>query len=191
VIRSRASVEEGIRSAGDPVLESPIRSNYFDMSMIFEYWSERRLNHHTEATTMLYGAREAARVVLEEGLGNVIARHTLHGGAMAAGCEGLGLTLFGDQSHKMTNIVAVHIPEGVDGDKVRGTLLTDFGIEIGTSFGPLAGKVWRIGTMGVNARTDAVLTTLAALGVVLRRNGARVSPNGGVDGAYSYYAESA
>ncbi|WKK71531.1 allantoate amidohydrolase [Rathayibacter oskolensis] len=51
-------------------------------------------------------------------------------------------------------------------------MLEDFGIEIGTSFGPLHGRVWRIGTMGYNARTDAVLTTLAALEAVLRRAGA-------------------
>jgi (S)-ureidoglycine-glyoxylate aminotransferase len=41
------------------------RSNYFDLAMIMDYWSDKRLNHHTEATTMLYGARECARVVLE------------------------------------------------------------------------------------------------------------------------------
>lgn len=44
-----------------------IPSNYFDLAMVMDYWSEKRLNHHTEATTMLYGAREAARVMLEEG----------------------------------------------------------------------------------------------------------------------------
>ncbi len=51
-------------------------------------------------------------------------------------------------------------------------MLEDFGIEIGTSFGPLHGRVWRIGTMGHNARKDAVLTTLAALEQVLRGAGA-------------------
>jgi (S)-ureidoglycine-glyoxylate aminotransferase len=191
IIRSRASVEAGIRADGDPVLAEPIRSNYFDLSMIFEYWGERRLNHHTEATSMLYGAREAARILLEEGLGVAIARHALHGKAMAAGAMGLGLSLFGDQSHKMTNIVGVVIPEGVDGEAVRATLLGDFGIEIGTSFGPLAGRVWRIGTMGINARKDAVLTTLAALETVLRRAGVAVPASGGVDAAYDVYGKSA
>lgn len=46
-------------------------------------------------------------------------------------------------------------------------MLEDFGIEIGTSFGPLHGKVWRIGTMGYNARKDCVMTTLSALESVL------------------------
>ncbi len=188
VINSRKQVEAGIRVDGDPVAAEPIRSNYFDLAQIFDYWSPRRLNHHTEATTMLYGARECARVVLEEGLGSFQARHGLHGRAMMVGVEGLGLTVFGDRAHKMANVVGVYIPDGVDGEAVRGQMLRDFGIEIGTSFGPLAGRVWRIGTMGYNARQDAVLTTLAALEAVLRRSGAGVPAGGGVDAAYEVYA---
>ncbi len=188
VVRSRARVEAGIREEGDAVASDFIRSNYFDLAMILDYWGPRRLNHHTEATTMLYGARECARVLLLEGRDAVIDRHRLHGDAMLAGVEGLGLTVFGDVAHKMTNVVAVEIPEGVVGDAVRSELLSDFGIEIGTSFGPLHGRVWRIGTMGYNARTDAVLTTLAALEAVLRRHGATVAPGGGVEAAQGVYA---
>ncbi|WP_296666074.1 aminotransferase class V-fold PLP-dependent enzyme, partial [Demequina sp.] len=88
-IERRKSVEAGIRVEGDAVSAHPIRSNYFDLAMIFDYWSPRRLNHHTEATTMLYGARECARLVLEEGLGAYQARHALHGSAMLAGVQGL------------------------------------------------------------------------------------------------------
>ncbi|MFZ8756256.1 pyridoxal-phosphate-dependent aminotransferase family protein [Microbacterium sp. HMH0099] len=187
VARSRARVEAGIREEGDAVSSDFIRSNYFDLAMILDYWGPRRLNHHTEATTMLYGARECARVLLLEGRDAVIDRHRLHGDAMLAGVQGLGLTVFGDVAHKMTNVVAVEIPEGVVGDAVRAELLTDFGIEIGTSFGPLHGRVWRIGTMGYNARTDAVLTTLAALEAVLRRHGAAVPAGGGVEAAQDVY----
>ncbi|WP_307487187.1 pyridoxal-phosphate-dependent aminotransferase family protein [Microbacterium trichothecenolyticum] len=188
VARSRARVEAGIREEGDAVSSDFIRSNYFDLAMILDYWGPRRLNHHTEATSMLYGARECARVLLLEGRDAVIERHRLHGDAMLAGVQGLGLAVFGDVAHKMTNVVAVEIPEGVVGDAVRAELLSDFGIEIGTSFGPLHGRVWRIGTMGYNARTDAVLTTLAALEAVLRRHGAAVPAGGGVEAAQGVYA---
>jgi (S)-ureidoglycine-glyoxylate aminotransferase len=64
---------------------------------------------------------------------------------------------------------------------------TDFEIEIGTAFGPLAGKVWRIGAMGVNARKHAVLTTFAALETVLRQEGFRFPAGAGVDAAVSVY----
>ncbi len=191
VIEARASFEAGIRSEGDPVNANPIRSNYLDLAQILAYWGPKRLNHHTEATTMLYGARECARLLVDEGMDAAVARHARHGGAMAAGLAGLGFELFGDQSVRMNNVIGVRIPEGIDGDAARAALLEDYGIEIGTSFGPLHGKVWRVGVMGYNARRDAVLTTLAALEQLLRRGGATVPPGGGVDAALAAYAESA
>ncbi|GAA4718192.1 alanine--glyoxylate aminotransferase family protein [Isoptericola chiayiensis] len=183
VVRSRKRVEAGIREPDDPEASDYVRSNYFDLGMILDYWGPRRLNHHTEATSMLYAARECARVILAEGRDAVVERHRLAGDAMLAGVRGLGLEVFGDVAHKMHNVVAVEIPEGVPGDAARAAMLTDFGIEIGTSFGPLHGRVWRIGTMGYNAREDAVLTTLAALEAVLRRFGRAVPPGGGTEAA--------
>ncbi|GAB3302123.1 pyridoxal-phosphate-dependent aminotransferase family protein [Pseudoclavibacter terrae] len=191
VIRSRTRVEAGIREAGDESASDFIRSNYFDLGMILDYWGSRRLNHHTEATSMLYAARECAAVLLREGLDNAIERHRVAGAAMLAGVQALGLEVFGDVAHKMNNVVAVVIPDTVPGDAARADLLDDFGIEIGTSFGPLHGKVWRIGTMGYNARKDTVLTTLAALEAVLRRHGASVPVGGGVEAAADVFRASA
>ncbi|BDZ63688.1 pyridoxal-phosphate-dependent aminotransferase family protein [Agromyces mangrovi Wang et al. 2018] len=190
-IESRKSIEAGIRSEGDAVRADPIRSNYFDLGMILDYWGEKRLNHHTEATSMLYGARECARLLLDEGMDRAIDRHRVNGAAMAAGVAAMGLGLFGDQAHRMHNVVGVVIPDGIDGERVRGALLADFAIEIGTSFGPLHGKIWRIGTMGFNARRDAVLTTLAALEQVLRAEGHAVTAGAGVAAAREAYADAA
>jgi (S)-ureidoglycine-glyoxylate aminotransferase len=194
VIRRRRHVEQGIATAGD--VNGPgtrIRSNYFDLAMIMDYWGEKRLNHHTEATSMLYGARECAKILVEEGLDAAFARHRLAGDALAKGLVAMGLKLFGDQANKMTNVVGIWIPDGVSGDAVRRDMLLDFGIEIGTSFGPLHGRIWRIGTMGYNARKDCVLTTLAALESVLLANGAKIAANAGVPAALATYraAESA
>jgi (S)-ureidoglycine-glyoxylate aminotransferase len=187
-INSRKSIEAGIRAEGDEVSLTPIRSNYFDLAQILDYWGPKRLNHHTEATTMLYGARECARLLVTEGMDAAVERHRLHGEAMASGLSSLNLTLFGDQSVKMNNVVGVMIPDGIDGDGARASMLNDFGIEIGTSFGPLHGKVWRIGTMGYNARKDAVLTTLAALEHVLRIGGHQLTAGAGVGAALEVYA---
>jgi (S)-ureidoglycine-glyoxylate aminotransferase len=188
VINGRKHIEAGIRTDDDPEVGRRIGSNYFDLAMIMDYWGEKRLNHHTEATSMLYGARECARLLVNEGIDAAVERHRLHGAAMLAGVQGLGLEVFGDIHRKMNNVVAVHIPDGVNGDAARASMLEDYGIEIGTSFGPLHGKVWRIGTMGFNARKDAVLVTLAALEQVLRAGGAPVTAGGGVGAAQEVYA---
>lgn len=191
VINGRRHIEAGIREVSDEEHGRAIASNYFDLAMVMDYWGPRRLNHHTEATSMLYAARECARLLTTEGINAAVARHALHGRAMLEGVQGLGLTVFGDVAHKMHNVVAVEIPEPLGpsgGDAVRGSLLEDFGIEIGTSFGPLHGKVWRIGTMGYNARKDAVLITLAALEQALRAAGVGVPTGGGVAAAQAVYA---
>ena len=184
VVRSRKHVEQGIRpddyEAGSGRI---IQSNYFDLSMLMDYWSEARLNHHTEATSMLYAARECARIVVSEGLENRFERHLRASRAMTAGLQAMDLALFGDQAHKMPNVTGVYIPDGVPGDAVRAALLEDFGLEIGTSFGPLHGRIWRIGTMGFGCRRDNVMTCLAALEVTLRRFGHAGAPGAGVDAA--------
>ncbi|OLU34362.1 aminotransferase V [Pseudomonas sp. PA15(2017)] len=190
VIRRRAHVEAGIRTEAHRDGEDEmIYSNYFDLGMILDYWGPERLNHHTEATSALFGARECARVLLEEGLDAAIARHKLHGDALLKGIQGMGLETFGNLEHKMNNVLGVVIPEGVHGEQVRQILLQDFGIEIGTSFGPLAGKIWRIGTMGYNARKDCVMQTLTALEAVLNRLGLRTTQGAALQAAWDHYGE--
>lgn len=189
LIRRRKCVEEGIRTAehqdGD---QEMIYSNYFDLGMIMDYWGPERLNHHTEATSMLFAARECARLLREEGMEQAIARHRLHGAALSAGIRAMGLAVFGDQRHKMNNVLGVVIPQGIAGEQARQMMLNDFAIEIGTSFGPLKGKIWRIGTMGYNARKDCVMQTLSALEGVLHRLGFVCPQGAGLQAAWDLYA---
>ncbi|WP_408608600.1 pyridoxal-phosphate-dependent aminotransferase family protein [Caulobacter endophyticus] len=186
-IFSRRHVEKGLATAGMTGNGRRIASNYFDLAMIMDYWSDKRLNHHTEAASMLFAARECARIVLEEGLETRFARHARAGAAMTAGIEAMGLSVYGDQTHKMTNVTGVIAPPGVDYDRVKARMRTEFEIEIGAAFGPLAGKIWRIGTMGVNARKHAVLQTLAALEAVLRWEGFDAPAGAGVDAALGVF----
>ena len=112
-IYRRRHIEEGVRPAqytpGDGRI---IASNYLDLAMIMDYWSDQALNHHTEATTMLYGSRECARILVQEGLPNAFARHALAGRAVVAGVEAMGLAVFGDKSNKMANVCG-ELPIGV------------------------------------------------------------------------------
>ena len=102
----------------------------------------------------------------------------------------MGLTLFGDAKHRMSNVTGVVIPKSVkDSEKVRAEMLNDFGIEIGTSFGPLHGKIWRIGTMGHGCRKQNILRCLASFEAVLRRNGFGVPAGKALDAAYAVYTE--
>jgi (S)-ureidoglycine---glyoxylate transaminase len=187
-VNRRKHVEQGIKPDGLVDGNGPvIQSNYFDLAMLMDYWSESRLNHHTEATSMLYAARECARIALEETIAARVTRHETAGRAVVAGIEAMGLKVFGDKARKMPNVTGVIIPDKVDGEKVRGSLLQDFGIEIGTSFGPLKGRIWRIGTMGWTCRKQNVLICLSALETVLRQQSFATPPGSGVDAALKVY----
>jgi (S)-ureidoglycine-glyoxylate aminotransferase len=65
----------------------------------------------------------------------------------------------------------VHIPAGLDGEAIRTAMRAHFEIEIGTAFGPLQGKIWRLGAMGYNAMKHKVLLTLSALEACLMAAG--------------------
>lgn len=189
-IFARRHDEKGIRAADAVDGQGPrIGSNYFDLAMVMDYWGEKRLNHHTEATSMLYGARECARVALGEGLEARYRRHRAAGAAMSAGLRAMGLTLFGDDAHRMTNVTGVYIPDGVDGEAIRTAMRRDFEIEIGTAFGPLAGRIWRLGAMGYNAMKHKVLITLAALEACLNAQGCQTPMGAAVPAALAAWED--
>jgi len=168
---------------------TPVVSNYLDLSQLQRYWSPERLNHHTLPTSMTYALREALRLVAEEGPHARFQRHRRAGAALKAGLAAMGLALFGDPEHRLPMITAVHIPAGVEDEAVRAQLLEEFGVEIATSFGPLRGRIWRIGLMGYNAELRAALAVLAGLEHVLRSRGVDVPPGAGVEAARRAYHE--
>ena len=166
---------------------SGIPSNYLDLAQLEDYWSPRRLNHHTEATSMQYAVHEALRCIVDETLEARWARHSLNDKALCAGLNAMGLSIFGDIEHKMPVVTAINIPEGVDGKVIRGTLLNEFGIEIATSFGPLDGKILRIGNMGYSSQKRNILILLGALEAVMLQNHVKIATGEGVAAAMEVY----
>ncbi|TES45972.1 alanine--glyoxylate aminotransferase family protein [Halalkalibacterium halodurans] len=192
ILLQRKSIEKGLATKEQLLssnFERRIRSNYFDLSQLQDYWSPARLNHHTEATSMLYGLYEGLRLILEEGLEARFERHRVNERALVAGIEAMGLELFGHSENKLPTVTCVAIPDGVNGDSVRKMLLDDFGIEIASSFGPLHGKIWRIGTMGYSCQQRNILLTLGALEAVLTRHDVKVNVGEGVQAALNVYQQ--
>ncbi|SLK09444.1 MULTISPECIES: pyridoxal-phosphate-dependent aminotransferase family protein [unclassified Paenibacillus] len=188
-LKSRKTVERGLRDATSARAEGrTIASNYFDLSQLQDYWSSARLNHHTEATSMLYGLHEGLRILLQEGLDARFQRHRINERALVAGIQGMGLKLYGEMSTKLPVVTCIKIPDGMDGESVRSMLLNDFSIEIASSFGPLKGKIWRIGTMGFSCQRKNVLHVLGALEAVLLRHRHALPAGEAVQAALDVYA---
>ncbi len=104
---------------------------------------------YTPATNLLYGLREALRMLHEEGLEHVLQRHTRHGAATRAAVRAWGLDIVPeDPSEYSGSLTAVYTPDGHSADKLRQVILESFDMSLGTGLGKLAGKVFRIGHLG-------------------------------------------
>ena len=121
------------------------------------------------------GLHEALVMLQEEGLENAFARYLRNHRALVAGLEAMGLSMAVAPEHRLPQLNAVNIPEGVEDAEVRTALLRDFNLEIGAGLGALAGKTWRIGLMGYASNERNVITCLTALEAVLGRQGAAIN----------------
>jgi alanine-glyoxylate transaminase / serine-glyoxylate transaminase / serine-pyruvate transaminase len=137
---------------------------------------------YTPATNLLYGLREALRMLREEGLEAVFARHRRHALATRRAVEAWGLeVLCMDPREHSASLTGVLVPDGVDADELRRVVLERFDMSLGAGLGKLRGKVFRIGHLG--AMGDLMLGgALCGVEMGLRIAGAPVE-RGGVDAA--------
>lgn len=169
--------------------KTKVQSWYFDLTTTMNYWGKERTYHHTAPISLIYALREALRIVLEEGLEARWERHRQNQQALATGLEAMGLDLFvTNPSNRLTTVTGVCVPDGVNDTKLRQQLLDEFNIEIAGGFGPLKGKLWRVGLMGHVARKGNVLLFLAALEKALLDQGFQAPAGAGVGAAVRSYA---
>jgi len=135
---------------------SPVRSWYFDLKLIYDYSTVSHRYHHTAPISMFYALREALLVIAEEGIEKRWERHRRCHKFFVKGIEAMGLHMHVPEAHRIATLNTVGVPKGVDEAKVRKRLLDESGIEIAGGFGPLAGKVFRIGVMGPLATEENV-----------------------------------
>lgn len=170
----------------------PVQSWYLDMSLVENYWGDTakggRAYHHTAPSNALFGLHEALRMLLLEGLEKRWARHELNSRALMAGLAELGLKPSAQEGHRLWQLNAVWVPEGVDDVEVRSRLLREYDIEIGGGLGVFKGKVWRIGTMGYSASPHNIRTLLLALDSILEDLGHPVKRGAAIDAANAVYA---
>ena len=167
--------------------KTKVQSWYLDMQMVKDYWGSNRAYHHTAPINMNYGLHEALRIVLEEGLEPRFVRHQKNHLALKAGLKAMGLEYAVKEGQQLPMLNAVVIPAGADDAAVRKQLLNEFGIEIGGGLGPMKGKTWRIGLMGMAACPANVLVFLAALEKCLLDQGIKVQSGSGVGAANAAY----
>jgi alanine-glyoxylate transaminase / serine-glyoxylate transaminase / serine-pyruvate transaminase len=135
---------------------TPSRSWYLDLKLIHDYSTVSHRYHHTAPISMFYALREALLVIADEGLENRFERHRRCHKFFVNEIEAMGLGFHVPVAHRIPTLNTVLVPKGVDDAKVRKRLLDGPGIEIAGGFGPLAGKIFRVGLMGPLATEENV-----------------------------------
>ena len=150
--------------------KTPSTSWYLDINLLAGYFGGERVYHHTAPISAIFGLDEGLRLIEEEGLQARTARHYDAAEALLTGLAELGFESLVDKAHRLPMLSSLLLPSSVKemGEAaVRKTLLNDYQIEVGGGLGALAGKIWRIGLMGENARRENVARLLDALNKVL------------------------
>lgn len=150
--------------------KAPMQSWYLDLDLLESYYWGHKY-HHTASATLFYALREGLAIVHEEGRETRWERHQRNHQAFVAGIEAMGLEMHVPEGHRLWTLNTPRVPEGIDDGKVRQYLLDRHGIEISGGFGPLAGKVFRIGLMGYGSTPENVGLVLETLEAALKSQG--------------------
>jgi alanine-glyoxylate transaminase/serine-glyoxylate transaminase/serine-pyruvate transaminase len=145
---------------------------------------------YTPGTNLLFGLQAAVRMLLEEGLVNVFARHDRHAEATRRAVRAWGLEIqCAEPRHYSSSLTAVRLPEGHSADGLRAVILEKFNMSLGNGLGILKDRVFRIGHLGDFGDLQ-LLGTLGGVEMGLRAAGVPHKP-GGVQAAIDYLAGNA
>ncbi|MGA2989043.1 MAG: alanine--glyoxylate aminotransferase family protein [Candidatus Korobacteraceae bacterium] len=145
---------------------------YLDLKLLNEYYFQTpHKYHHTASASLLYALHEALLAIVKEGLEKRWERHRKAHLSFVKGIEALGLRMHVAEGNRIWNLNTPCVPEGVNDAAVRNMLLEQNGIEVAGGFGPLAGKIFRIGLMGPLATEASVRSLLRIFAKALGVNG--------------------
>ena len=129
---------------------------YLDLKLLNDYYDAPHTYHHTAPISTFYALREGLAAIMDEGAAQRYARHQSCHEDFVRRIEAMGLSMHVAPGFRIATLNTVRVPSGADDLGIRKRLLSDHDIEIAGGFGPLAGKIFRIGLMGPLATPDNV-----------------------------------
>lgn len=142
---------------------------------------------YTPATLLLFGLREALRMLLEEGLDNVLARHARLAQATREAVRAWGLLLLASDPARASNSLSAVVVDQVDSNKVVKVAAERLNLALGVGLGQLRGRVFRIGHLGSLNELE-VLATVAGTELALLYSGQQIELGVGVAAAQRFFA---
>ncbi len=148
-------------------LAESAKNSYFYYNFKKEAEGQRKQQTaFTPAVSMIVGLKEALRMLKEEGLQNIFARHARLANAMREGVAAAGLSIFPKESPSNA-LTAIQAPEGIDGQKIYARLREPYAITAAGGQDHLKGKIFRISHMGYVDTFDVIMA-LSAVEMVLK-----------------------
>eukprot|EP00798_Chlamydomonas_sp_ICE-L_P006579 gene6579-3231_t len=130
-----------------------------DINLIGDYWGWREVEGVSGPVSTFYAMREALAIVTEEGLEPMWKRHLDCHNLLWDGLHSLGLKPFVEKAEdRLITVNTIKVPEGVDFAALIKNAMDKYNVEIAGGFGPSAGKVWRVGIMGNNAKPANIIS---------------------------------
>jgi alanine-glyoxylate transaminase / serine-glyoxylate transaminase / serine-pyruvate transaminase len=150
--------------------KTPVMTWYSDAVGMQAYWQPgERKYHHTVPIHLHWATGEAIKLTLEEGIPKRTRRVRQVGTAALRALETAGFSAFIPEAYRLPTVMAIKLPEGLDDSKVRHQLRHDYFISVTGGLGETAGKIWRLGLMGENARAEHYARLMEALAIILEQ----------------------
>lgn len=149
--------------------ESKMPKFYWDISLGLKYL-EKGQTPFTPAISVFFGLQEALRMMLEEGLDNILNRHLKYRQIIRLSIKEMGLELLAPDSNASTAVTSVIAPENIGANKIRQIMQDEFNIVLAGGQQSLDDVIFRIGHLGYVRELD-LLSVLAALEMALVKLG--------------------
>lgn len=158
----------------DFLKKTPPTVRYFDLGKHIDFL-EHGYTPFTPAISLYYALEEALAELIEETLEKRVARHVKCANQLYSAIESMGLEAFADKSCRSNTVITVKCPKGVDDEKFRQVMDEEQGVVITGGFGPLKGKILRLGSMG-NVTSGDIQTTVDAMAKTFTKFGYEADP---------------
>jgi alanine-glyoxylate transaminase/serine-glyoxylate transaminase/serine-pyruvate transaminase len=142
---------------------------------------------YTPATLLLFGLREALRMLFEEGLDNVLARHSRLAQGTRDAVRAWGLPILASDPARASNSLTAVVVDEIDSNKIVKVAAERLNLALGVGLGQLRGRVFRIGHLGSLNELE-VLATIAGTELALLYSGQAVDLGVGVAAAQRFFA---
>ncbi|HBO85170.1 MAG: class V aminotransferase [Deltaproteobacteria bacterium GWC2_42_11] len=158
----------------------------------FDFKKERKnlkdnTTAYTPAVSLIIGLRDVLKMLKQEGLENVFARHNRLARAARAAVKAMGLKLLAPDAPSDAT-TGVYLPESVDGGKFVKYLRDDMGITMAGGQDHLKGKIIRIAHLGYVDTFD-IIVAISSIEMALRKFGHKVEFGKGVAAAQEVLME--